>query len=565
MSLLNSASLVVTPNAYKEGTLYSVIPNTTLGDMTVVRATTATRVNSAGLIELVPYNLLERSQEFDNGTFWGVSQATISANATVAPDGTNTADKLIESNANGIHEVYTNAPYTLIAGSNYTKSVFAKSAERTQIALNFVTGGFGQGSSVIANLSTGTLGTVTNYGGVTGSTATIINVGNGWYRISITITPASTANFYADFSTALSGNTTYLGNGTSGLFIWGAQLVVGSLAKDYFSTTTRLNVPRLDYSNGTCPSILVEPQRTNLNFPSIPTQSGNGTLVQNAIISPDGTINANSFVPISNGFIYANAIVTTVQSYTFSLYLKGTVNGQKVRLTGDSQGSLATLTLTTEWVRYSVTFTGVSGNQNFYILSGGYLSPSENNLFYFWGWQIEAGSYATSYIPTTSAAVTRNADAIYKTGISALIGQTEGVVFADFVCVNNSSYCDVVSIGTDGTTGVIEIQIDGAASNTLRATYYYGGFVANIPALATLTIGQRYKAAFAYKTNDFVFYLNGVQQGTDTSGTVVSGMSEVSLNGYGSSTNNKENALINSAVLFPTRLTNAELSQLTTI
>jgi hypothetical protein len=49
MSLLNSASLVVTPNAYKEGTLYSVIPNTTLGDMTVVRATTATRVNSAGL------------------------------------------------------------------------------------------------------------------------------------------------------------------------------------------------------------------------------------------------------------------------------------------------------------------------------------------------------------------------------------------------------------------------------------------------------------------------------------------------------------------------------------
>ena len=54
MSLLNSASLCVTPNAYKEGTLYSVIPNTSLGDMTVVRATTATRVNSAGLVELVP-------------------------------------------------------------------------------------------------------------------------------------------------------------------------------------------------------------------------------------------------------------------------------------------------------------------------------------------------------------------------------------------------------------------------------------------------------------------------------------------------------------------------------
>jgi hypothetical protein len=57
MALLNSASLVVTPNGYKAGTLYSVIPNTTLGDMTVVRATTATRVNSAGLIESVANNV----------------------------------------------------------------------------------------------------------------------------------------------------------------------------------------------------------------------------------------------------------------------------------------------------------------------------------------------------------------------------------------------------------------------------------------------------------------------------------------------------------------------------
>ena len=51
MSLLEKASLVVTPNGYKAGKLYSVIPNTALGDMDVVRATTATRVNSLGLIE----------------------------------------------------------------------------------------------------------------------------------------------------------------------------------------------------------------------------------------------------------------------------------------------------------------------------------------------------------------------------------------------------------------------------------------------------------------------------------------------------------------------------------
>jgi hypothetical protein len=66
MSLLNEASFLVTPNGYKEDKLYAAIPTNGNGDMTVTRATTATRVNEAGLIELVPYNLLSRSEEFDN-------------------------------------------------------------------------------------------------------------------------------------------------------------------------------------------------------------------------------------------------------------------------------------------------------------------------------------------------------------------------------------------------------------------------------------------------------------------------------------------------------------------
>jgi hypothetical protein len=601
MALFDDASLVTTPNGYKEGTLYSIKPTSGLGDMTVVRATTATRVNSAGLIEVVPYNFLERSQEFNNGTYWGVSQATISANATVAPDGTNTADKLIESNTNAIHEVYTNVPLSLTAGSTYTKTVFAKSAERTQVSLNFVTGSFGQGAGVIANLTTGTLGTVTNYGSVTGSTATITNVDNGWYRISITMTPASNANFYADFSPALSGNISYLGNGTSGIYIWGAQLVAGSLPKDYLRTETRLNIPRLDYSNGTCPSLLVEPQRSNLLTYSEQFDNAAWTKVQssvtaNATTSPNGTANADKFIANTTSNIhFANtSISNTASPWTYSLFAKAagydrlimwvaSTNFVGFNLTTGIVESTLGVGITSAniedygngWFRCSITSTSTASGTfaAFAVFNAAFTNGNVNPIFtgngtdgiFIWGAQLELGSYPTSYIPTTSAAVTRNEDRVYKTGISSLIGQTEGVVFADFVCVNNSSYCDVMSIGTDGTTGVIELQINGAASNTLSATYYYGGFVANIPALATLTIGQRYKAAFAYKSNDFVFYLNGVQQGTDTSGTVVSGMSEVSLNGYNSSTANKENALINSAILFPTRLTNAELATLTTI
>ena len=419
MALFDDASLVTTPNGYKAGTLYSIKPTSGAGDMTVVRATTATRVNSAGLIESVANNvprldysngscpsllvepqrtnLILYSEQFNNAA-WGVQEATISANATVAPDGTNTADKLIESNNTAIHEVYTNVPLSLTAGSTYTKTVFAKSAERTQVSLNFVTGSFVQGAGVIANLTTGTLGTVTNYGSVTGSTATITNVDNGWYRISITMTPASTANFYADFSPALSGNINYLGNGTSGIFIWGAQ--------------------------------------------------------------------------------------------------------------------------------------------------------------------IEAGSYPTSYIPTTSAAVTRNADIISKTGISSLIGQTEGVMFAEFK-----------ALGSYDSNNMILALSDGTASNRifLNLTSNVGHLEAVITSSGSTTVAYEgstpaigyHKVALAYKNNDVVVYIDGALVHTDTSATIPA-TSKLNIGSYVDGTI-QFNSGINSVILFPTRLTNAELASLTTL
>ena len=545
MALFDDASLVVTPNGYKEGTLYSIKPTSGLGDMTVVRATTATRVNSAGLIELVPYNLLTYSEQFDNAA-WGIlNSASVSANTTIAPNGTTTADTLTFS-ANASSSIYQ----AITTVSELTFSVYAKVASGTKdFRLRF------DRPSPIESAN--------------------FTVTTTWQRFTFTASTTGSGNVYI-----INDNL-----GTAGsIFIWGAQLNIGSTAKDYLRTETRLNIPRLDYSNGSCPSLLVEPQRTNLalyseQFNNAAWQNNGPWITPNTTTAPDGTLTADTLAAsqAQNNWQAINASINT--TYTLSLYVKlGTatnlcliVNNQSAWNTigGQSFNSANGLNTST-WTRISYTFTTPStlpfGGINFHI--GGNaetgLTQSTGTVF-IWGAQLELGSYPTSYIPTTSAAVTRNADRVYKTGISALIGQTEGVMFCDFVCVNNSSYCDVMAIGTDGTTGVMELQINGAASNTLRATYFYGGFVANIPALATLTIGQRYKAAFAYKTNDFVFYLNGVQQGTDTSGTVVSGMSEVSLNGYNSSTANKENALINSAILFPTRLTNAELISLTTL
>jgi hypothetical protein len=155
---------------------------------------------------------------------------------------------------------------------------------------------------------------------------------------------------------------------------------------------------------------LVEKVRTNMFSYSNPitSQGFGGTLTQNATTSPDGTQNASSFVPNTGAYggIDLGTFTTSAQGYTFSAYLKGTVNGQKVRMHGDLNGSIATLTLTTNWVRYEATFTGAVGAQSFYFLVGAYLSPAETNLFYIYGAQLEVSDFgATALIPTNGAPV----------------------------------------------------------------------------------------------------------------------------------------------------------------
>jgi hypothetical protein len=94
------------------------------------------------------------------------------------------------------------------------------------------------------------------------------DVANGWIRLSATHTATASQTlsfgFYKVFNaTSLGATVNYIGSGETA-YLWGAQLVEGTNALPYQKTETRLNIPRLDYSNGTCPSLLVEPQRTNL-------------------------------------------------------------------------------------------------------------------------------------------------------------------------------------------------------------------------------------------------------------------------------------------------------------
>ena len=251
MSLFDSASLVVTPNGVKAGKLYSVKPTDGSGDLNVVRATTATRVNSYGLIESVATNvprldytngscpsilvepqrtnLFLRSEEF-NTTNWIKGNATITQNTTIAPDGNLTADKLVEDTANNTHIV--RQAVTVISGTTYTFSVFLKKAERSKALLLF----FGGFPTTVLQIDLDNK-TISNGTG-TPINAFINEYDNNWFRVGFSLTSTSSASTTFTVYTSIDGlwaNRIYQGDGTSGLYLWGAQLEVGS-ATSYIPT-----------------------------------------------------------------------------------------------------------------------------------------------------------------------------------------------------------------------------------------------------------------------------------------------------------------------------------------
>jgi hypothetical protein len=575
MSLLDTASLIVTPNGYKEGKLYSVIPSDGSGDMSVVRATTATRVNSAGLVELVPYNLFEYSETFENA-YWTKIHSSVTANATTAPNGTTTADKLIEDNTSNVHHLLF--PNITPSGTN-TLSVYAKAGERNWIWLYLFDGVAG---SLFAwfDVSNGTLGSVNS-----GLTANIESAGNGWYRCSITRTQANTGNGGFGITNG-NGTITYTGDGTSGAFFWGAQLVEGSTAKDYQKTETRLNIPRLDYSNGTCPSLLVEPQRTNLltyssSFDNAGWLNTNVTVTSNTTTSPSGVQDADTIAFSTSG--YVGQSFSSSGFHSFSVYAKyiGTqwlyiqnYNGGDFGTWFDIQnGVIGTIesgvTASIEqaengFYRCTITMNASSASSSVWVFfntsSNG--SYSRTGSSYFWGAQLEAGAYPTSYIPTTSASVTRNADVISKTGISSLIGQTEGTLFVDAYITGKDSSNGSILFATDKVSSGALIRIIYTSTNALRFDVFDGSSFQCLISAGAYNVGDRVKVAGGYKNNDFVMYVNGTQIGTDTSGSVpTTDTANINTSIYGDT----NGSFVNAAALWQTRLDNATLAQLTTI
>ena len=361
------------------------------------------------------------------------------------------------------------------------------------------------------------------------------------------------------------------------------------------------NVPRLNYPvGGGCPSWLVEPQRTNLFLNSNTIGSSgwsiNGAdsnITLNDTNSPNGLIEGSKIEATTTSVVQRfvvkspNLTVSIGQQFTQSYYLKAgtydkvaivhTVNGlgttyvdlTNKTIVSNSAGTTSKIIIEDNgWVRVEQTtpieLTGANRVFGVYFSNNTFTSITASqvigNNFYIWGAQLEQGGL-TSYIPTTTSAVTRNADVFSKANVANLIGQTEGTVFLEIAFNDNDLSSRYITF-SDNTNSKRIIIASYGVSNGIRCQMVNGTNQAEIFHQVN-DITEFNKIAFKYKENDFSMWVNGVEVGSDNSGTVASGLNTILFANPGNIIPFKGSC--KNLTLFKTALSDTQLQQLTTI
>ena len=572
MALIDKASLLMVPSTYEDGTLYNVLPSgnkapdetgnhngydQTRADFTFSRGSNlaATRVNANGLIEKGRENVFKHSNAFTTSP-WSMS-ATLTSGQADKDGGTNAwlFAKSGLSNSDYYNDTTINGVQTF--------SIYAKKQSGVGIKPYF----FGS----VNGYATINLGDGSKYdasGAIIDYKAEAYN--DNWWRISVTIN-ASSGNWYIYVTDGTNTQT------TTPITIQNAQLEYGLTASSYLdsgATTATAgvleNTPRIDYSSG-AGALLLEPQRTNLFAHSeyLDNWTGGGAITTNTAISPDGLENASTFTTSSAGEDLRDTTNVT-GTYVFSIFAKLVdVGGVRLRIDAatdanayfdlsdgsvyDSGGIIDAdaIDYGNNWWRVYIV-ANVTNTQKIQVFTTDGTTSYANGSVHLFGAQLEAGSYVSSYVPTYGSAATRGADSCSVTGVSDVIGQTEGTIYVDLADYDGNTH--LVTLGDGTASNYIMLYISSGAIAWLSS----GGFSGSA---GSISAGD--KAALAYKENDSVLYLNGVQMLSDTSNTIPN-IPNIYLNDN-ATLSNKLHLQTKQVVLFNERLTNEELATLTTL
>jgi len=508
-------------------------------------------------------NLLPYSNDLSG---WSSSTTTTPSTNNLAPDGTNTATAVIENTATSGHNRYKS--FSSVSGTNYTFLTFAKASGRTRFQV------VAQATTSIANVEfdlTAVTSTVISGSAVSHS---IMAVGStGYYKCEVTVTATGTgSNAYHQVNLLdATGASSYTGDGTSGLFLWGMQVsstgetvlnaTSGSIHREFASTlksVTNAGDPRFEYdpTDGQSVGLLIESSASNLQrygsaFASWNYKIGSG-LTANAGIAPNGELEATLWTATSsssNHYLNDNFLsVTSGTTYTSSVYVKDA--GQRyVQIAGGASyfgtGQYATFDLQTGsvdangvtasavsvgngWWRIQATMTATAtgAGMGFLILADSATSTrvpaftaDDYSGVLIFGYQQEEGSSASSLVNTGSqnSALTRAADSC-SVALSD-VGITSGQDLTAVVEGDAAEIAGAALIGFD----------DGSSSNYARILRHHSNnnytfdVRTNASSQAVITLNSSSTAnefAFRLEQNNIGASAGGSAVTTDTSATL---------------------------------------------
>jgi hypothetical protein len=389
------------------------------------------------------------------------------------------------------------------------------------------------------------------------------------------------------------GAISYTGDGSSGLYFWGAQFSAGSIAGDYTPTTSAaVYGPRFDYDPVTLAAkgLLIEEQRTNLAtyseaFDNAAWTKANATISANSTTAPDGTTTADTLLDNTSAaahYLSAGFTLTTA-AYTFSVYVKSAGatwialevydGGAKLSyfnvvtgVTGsNASGNTSTITpVGNGWYRCTLTrtFASTTNDAAVYLASAdgtfNYTGTGTSGV-YLWGAQLEAGAFATSYIPTVASTVTRSADVASVNTLSPWFNALESTLYLEADTLSTVQPTAYLAAFHDGTSN--ELFGIPQVNTAVGALITDGGVIVANFNQSSISANTIFKFVATFKLNDIAISLNGASVTSDTSATLPT-VTTLTL-GARNSSGSPSSCHLRRVAYYPRRLTNAELQALT--